>query len=64
MAYSALKEEARIEDRLIRSFGIEAHHEVDLDTELGFIWIELDDDGEVATHDELIAALAYWNERL
>ena len=64
MAYAHLKDEARTEDRLIRSFGHEPEAEAILDSELGFIWTELDEDEGWASQEELFAALEYWNERL
>ena len=65
MAYTMLKDEARTEDRLIRSFGVEAHVEAELEAELGFDFGDYDDSDEgVVEGEHLAAVLDYWNERL
>jgi hypothetical protein len=65
MAYSILKDEAKTEDRLLRSFGHEPHIETDLDTALGLIWAEVDtSEVGVASPEELGAFLEYWNQKM
>jgi hypothetical protein len=67
MAYAFLKDSAREADRFDLVRGVDedwVSHEEQLDTELGFIYIE--DDVEtaaagVADHDNVIDFLDYWN---
>lgn len=61
MAYAHLKDQARELDRLeILRGAEEATHEVDLDTNVGFIYFD-PGDGPVADHAEIIQFLDYWN---